>query len=73
MIEKQNNLRRIEAIMKLMQQYRVNVVDVDGVRIEKVYHDPIQHETKQAAKDNPGQNNDFWIDPLGGNYDKYPN
>lgn len=64
-----NNMRRIESIMKLMKTYRINVVDFDGIRLEKVYHDPIQHEDKTAARDNPDQN--AWINPLGAFNDKY--
>jgi len=71
MTDKVNNLRRIESLMKLMKDYRINEIEVDGIKIVKVYHDPIQHEAKHTPRDN--SSSDAWLDPLGVNYDKYSN
>jgi hypothetical protein len=33
-----NKIKHLEEILKLMTQYKVNNVEIDGVKVEKLYH-----------------------------------
>ena len=34
-----NKIKQLEEIMKLMQKYQVDHVDMDGLKVNKAYHD----------------------------------
>jgi hypothetical protein len=43
-----NKIKHLEEILKLMTQYKVNNVEIDGVKVEKLYHEFPEQDKKNV-------------------------
>lgn len=46
----ENKIKHLEQIMKLMKQYQVDHVEIDGVKVNKAYHDFTSPEDKSTKE-----------------------
>ena len=42
----ENKIKQLEEVLKLMTKYKVNSVEVDGIKVEKLYHEFPEQEKK---------------------------